>query len=132
MSTSFQNGQAFRFRLLANPTKKIDTKGGPDGLRRKGKRVPVPVEHLYKSLGRRAESFGFSVDQESTTVQAGYVYFKKSRSAGEQSALLRSVRYDGLLKVTDIALFKKGLASGIGPGKSHGFGLLSIASVGGD
>jgi len=41
VDASFEDGQSFRFRLMANPTRKIDTKSGPDGTRRNGKRVPV-------------------------------------------------------------------------------------------
>ncbi|MEW6230411.1 MAG: type I-E CRISPR-associated protein Cas6/Cse3/CasE, partial [Bacillota bacterium] len=40
---------------------------------------------------------------------------------------LRSVRYDGVLRVKDPTLFKKALFGGIGPGKAFGFGLLSVA-----
>jgi CRISPR associated protein len=42
-----------------------------------------------------------------------------------------AVRFDGVLVVTDPALFKTAVASGIGSGKASGFGLLSFAPLGG-
>lgn len=40
---------------------------------------------------------------------------------------LFSVRFDGILTVTDQALFRTTLEKGIGSAKGFGFGLLSIA-----
>ena len=118
-------GQKLRFRLVANPTRKIDTKSGPDGRRRNGKRVPVNYDELGEWLTRRAERGGFSVDEDSLAVQPGYVYVNKKRNGDGQR--LRSARYDGVLEVTDPARFRETLGRGIGPGKGFGFGLLSVA-----
>ncbi len=123
----FAEGQRLRFRLVANPTRKIDTKSGPDGCRRNGKRVPVPADQLHAWLARRAESAGFLVDACSTTVQQGYVYVNETRDSNGHR--LRSVRYDGILRVTGPGLFLAALASGIGSAKGFGFGLLSVARV---
>ncbi len=124
---SFAKGQRLRFRLVANPTRKIDTKSGPDGHRRHGKRVPVRTDHLYEWLARRAEPAGFSIVRDSTTVQPGYIYVSKTRDG--KGHRLRSVRYEGILEVTDPACFKETIFRGIGPGKAFGFGLLSVAPV---
>ena len=123
----FAEGHYFRFRLVANPTRKIDTKSEPDGRRRHGKRVPVASDRLLDWLTRRAGPAGFCIDEDSTTVQAGYIYVNKSGNASAQR--LRSVRYDGTLNVTDAAAFQNTLVSGIGPAKAFGFGLLSVAPV---
>jgi CRISPR system Cascade subunit CasE len=135
----YGKGQRLRFRLVANPTKKIDTMKkaerqsyAPEELRdkkgRHGKRVPVPVEQLLDWLLRRAQSGGFCVIQDSTSIQPGYIYVNKTRdgSAGQR---LRSVRYEGILEVTDAYKFRDALFRGIGPGKAFGFGLLSVAAV---
>jgi CRISPR system Cascade subunit CasE len=158
---SFVKGQRLRFRLLANPTKKIDTirqeerqRHTKEELRqiegRNGRRVPVPSseelrawreknpkgdERTFISLRlldwlaewrvRPDESPGFSIDNDSTTVQAGYVYVNKARD-GEGNRL-RSVRYQGVLQVTDPDKFRNTLLRGIGAGKAFGFGLLSVA-----
>jgi len=121
----FAEKQRLRFRLVANPTRKIDTKSGPDGCRRNGKRVPVPADQLHAWLARRADSAGFLVDECSTTVQQGYVYVKETRDGSGHR--FRSVRYDGILRVTDPDRFLAALESGIGSAKGFGFGLLSVA-----
>lgn len=123
----FAAGQLFRFRLMANPTRKVETKTGPDGRRRNGKRVPVFAHQLLDWLARRAERAGFALDADSVTVQAGYVYVGKAgNGAGER---LRSARYDGTLRITNVARFGDALAGGIGPAKGYGFGLLSVARL---
>jgi len=123
--TCFAKGEHFRFRLVANPTRKIDTKSGPDSKRRNGKRVPVPTEKLITWLASRAESAGFSIDEGNTTIQSGYVYMNKTRDGKGQR--LRAIRYDGTLSVIDPARFQETLIRGIGPAKAFGFGLLSLA-----
>lgn len=166
----FEKGQRLRFRLVANPTKKIDTikkekrqsctKEELKGVQgRHGKRVPVRAEELYKWLARWAAAAGFSISGDPVIVQPGYIYVSKpwtgqpcSRCGGpmkenregeevvcerEECGLrvrllrhrLRSVRYEGILTVTDPGRFEQTIACGIGPGKAFGFGLLSVASV---
>jgi CRISPR system Cascade subunit CasE len=133
---SFAEGRRLRFRLLANPTKKIDTIGKGERLGhtqeelrklkgRHGRRVPVDADQLYEWLAGKTESGGFSIDEGSTTVQPTYIYVNKTRNGDGQR--LRSVRYDGILKITDPARFQETLIRGIGPGKAFGFGLLSVA-----
>lgn len=134
----FSKEQRFRFRLVANPTKKICTIKKEERQKytkeerkekkgRHGKRVPVPSDLLYEWLARRAEPAGFSVDKEATTTQSGYVYVKLPCSDWQR---LRSVRYDGILKVTEPIRFQESIIRGIGPGKAFGFGLLSVAPEG--
>jgi len=121
----FVEGQRLCFRLVVNPTRKIDTKSGPDGRRRNGKRVPVPADQLHAWLARRAESAGFLVDECSTAVQQGYVYVNETQEGSGHR--LRSARFDGLLQVTNSDRFLSTLASGLGSAKAFGFGLLSLA-----
>lgn len=112
-----------RFRLLANATRKIDTKTGPDGRRRKGKRVPVRPERVLDWLLERAREAGFELDAGSVTVQTGYVGFRHPLL---KAANLFAARYDGLLTVTDPARFRAAVQGGIGPAKAFGFGLLTV------
>ncbi|MCD6416003.1 MAG: type I-E CRISPR-associated protein Cas6/Cse3/CasE [Planctomycetes bacterium] len=138
----FEMDQRLQFRLVANPTRKIDTKSGPNGRRRHGRRVPVPVDQLHEWLNRRAEPSGFALERL-TGIQPGYVYFRKpvhdevtkgaENAQGENAEQekrkgqrLRSARYDGILRITDPARFQQTLVSGIGPAKAFGFGLLSL------
>jgi len=138
----FTKGQSLRFRLVANPTRRLsghslEADGQPIKEDWVGKRVPVPTDQLFEWLARRVESAGFSVNKDSTTVQPGYLYFKKPRKQNDEpedeqkdeQSRLRSVRYDGVLKVADPARFHRTLVRGIGPGKAFGFGLLSVAPV---
>jgi CRISPR system Cascade subunit CasE len=123
----FRGEQRLRFRLVANPTRKIGTNSGPDGRRDNGQRVPVRTDQFYEWLCKRAAPAGFSVTEDSTTIQPGYVYVKKPCNGDSQR--LRSVRYDGTLDVTDPHRFRETLMRGIGPAKGFGFGLLSVAPV---
>lgn len=124
---SFGEHQRLRFRLVANPTRKIDTKTAPDGTRRNGRRVPVSYDGLSDWLARKAKTGGFSVADDLLTLQTGYVYVADNKRTDAKR--LWSVRYDGILNVMDPTRFQVMLASGIGPGKAFGFGLLSIAPV---
>lgn len=119
----FRSGDRMRFRLLANATRKIDTKTGPDGRRRKGKRVPVRPERVLDWLLERAREAGFELDAGSVTVQTGYVGFRHPLL---KAANLFAARYDGLLTVTDPARFRAAVQGGIGPAKAFGFGLLTV------
>ncbi len=122
--------ERLKFRLEANPTKRLrqdsrEKDGQLVKLESVCKRVPVANDQLDKWLERRAEPAGFHVEQL-TSVQAGYVYISRN---GDNGKNLRSVRYDGVLKITDPPSFQKALAAGIGPGKAFGFGLLSVTPL---
>jgi len=125
----FTKGQRLRFRLVANPTRRLSkhsrqADGQPVQDKWIGKRVPVPAEQLLDWLTRQSERAGFSIDKGLTTIQPGYIYVKKPGGEGQR---LRSVRYDGVLDVVDPARFQEALACGVGPAKAFGFGLLSVA-----
>lgn len=125
----FAEGQRLPFRLLANPTRRLSrhslgADGQPIDANDVGKRVPVRDDHLVDWLVRRAESWAV-IDEDCTTVQPGYVYFNKERNG--QGQRLRSVRYDGILTVTNPDKLQIAIAQGIGSAKGFGFGLLSVA-----
>ncbi len=145
---SFGAKTCLRFRLVANPTRKVATiprakRSDVKEPGRHGRRVPVPGtdEALKEWLERRAEPgarsgkapfahrprAGFRL-QRIDRIQCGYVYMCKThdRSRGQR---LRSVRYDGVLEVTDADGFRNTVIRGIGPAKSFGFGLLSVAPL---
>ncbi len=124
----FTERQHLRFRLVANATRKIDTKSGPDGRKRNGRRVPVSPDCLSDWLASRAEQSGFSIEN-STSVRPGYIYANKTPDG--EGHRLYSVRYEGILNVTDPVRFQNAIIHGIGPGKAYGFGLLSVAPLAG-
>lgn len=133
----FIEGQHLKFRLAANPTRRL-SKNSPDAKDESvGKRVPVPTDQLFDWLDIKAGKSGFAINKDSTAVQPGYVYFKKFRKQNDKSKIekngeqsrLRSVRYEGALEVIDAETFRNTLINGIGSGKAFGFGLLSVAPV---
>lgn len=130
-SPSFDKGQRLRFRLLANPTRRLSPRSrGPDGKPVQhgiGKRVPVPNDQLASWLIRRAKNGGFMADEAYLTIQPGYVYVRKESAKSGQR--LRCCRYEGLLTVTDIEQFRRTIIQGIGPAKAFGFGLLTVARL---
>lgn len=126
-----EKGQRLKFRLMANPTKKIDTKSRPEGNRRNGKRIPVAHDKLKDWLTCKGEEGGFKFGVEDVSVQSGYIYFDKAKRDDDkpQKGRLLSARFDGVLEITNADSFRETLCRGIGPGKAFGFGLLSIAPV---
>jgi CRISPR-associated protein Cas6/Cse3/CasE subtype I-E len=83
-------------------------------------------DHLSGWLVRRAESWAI-IDENCTTIQPGYVYVNKESTG--QGQRLSSVRYDGILTVTDPEQFQAAVVQGIGSAKGFGFGLLSVAPL---
>lgn len=132
----FEAGQQYRFRLLANPTKKTGSlkKEERQALSkielkekkgRHGKRVFVEDKDLVAWLTKRAEGAGFSCDVKPEDIRPGFIYVTLSDS-GQR---LRSVLYEGALEITDAENFHAALIGGIGPAKAFGFGLLSVMPV---
>jgi CRISPR system Cascade subunit CasE len=70
---------------------------------------------------------GFRLEKLSL-MQPGWAWFNKTGKTRDRQRL-RSVRYEGILEITDASAFRKTLSSGIGPAKAFGFGLLSIAPL---
>jgi CRISPR system Cascade subunit CasE len=114
-------GRVLRFRLRANPTRKVDTKSGPDGEHRNGRRVPVKgVVEQVEWLARKAEAGGFALLQASVAATGAA---ELVRSGGR---VFQGVLFEGRLEVVDPVRFREVLANGVGPGKAFGFGLLSV------
>jgi CRISPR system Cascade subunit CasE len=143
---AISSGHLLRFRLRANPTRKIHIKpDDPRGGRQTGKngmRVPVREEELPNWLARKGSQHGFRIvesrhqpDPISGSEQRG----SKSTSHGGDSSnthdrqrlIHQAVVFDGVLEVIDAARFQETLRSGIGSAKAYGFGLLSVAGYGG-
>lgn len=114
-----EDGVKLRFSLVANPTRKIDTKTGPDGLRRNGRRVPLRGEALDNWLIRQGTQNGFVVMQAET--KPPRFIFPPTRDT--QIGVVH-VLFEGKLCVTDCRLFCAALIRGIGPGKAYGAGLM--------
>lgn len=136
-------GQRLRFRLRANPAKRVSAKNQRLGAVMAGKRVGLVTEaQQIRWLLRKGENGGFRIpgqwvdadDLETPgtdqlpnfsvdVVPEGRDRNGKPGHGGEFLA----VRFDGTLIVTEAQRFEVTVAEGIGPGKAFGFGLLSLA-----
>jgi CRISPR system Cascade subunit CasE len=123
-SPAFVQGQQLRFRLKANPIKTIkDEKGRTNGKGEiKSCRVPlIKEEEQIEWLSRKLE--GVATLGEVVIRSRENIYFRKGNRAGKVVA----VTFEGLLQVQNDSAFIDMVASGIGPAKGLGCGMLSLA-----
>jgi CRISPR system Cascade subunit CasE len=116
----FSEGQLLNFRLRANPVKRdADT----------GKRLGLLEEEDQREwLDRKGQRNGFRVVR-CHVIPEGLKKFDKRSGGTERKVTLASVRYEGVLQVTDPAALLEAMEGGIGPAKAFGFGLLSLAKA---
>ncbi len=121
MEDMFQEGSAFAFSLLANTTTgNIERYGN----KRRRYLLKTPEEKL-SWLNRRAEQNGFMVVNATVNVQKTLrSTIDISKQTGNFS--LVGTAFEGVLKITDPALFKAAFRKGIGQGKAYGFGMLML------
>jgi CRISPR system Cascade subunit CasE len=134
---SLQGGSRLKFRLRANPTRKIETKSLPDGTKRNGRRVELHTEEeQIRWLRDKELRAGFKLlsvrlrsDVPSVQVRPEGKTFGWHGDGGEKRRRLTfaSVLFEGELVIVDSEKFCAALAAGIGTGKAYGFGLLSLA-----
>lgn len=118
---AIESGRRFRFRLLANPSKKVANGG------RNSRRVALLDEAQQRDwLRRRAERGGFELPVDDGLLIAPKRPLGKG-GKGRPGLHVRPVLYEGLLTVTDADAFRQTLIAGIGPAKAYGCGLLSVA-----
>jgi CRISPR system Cascade subunit CasE len=133
-------GSVLRFKLVANPTRKIGTKTGADGRKNNGKRVELRSEEEWLAwLERKAGQSGFRLKAVRAAAHVPDVRSGRElratglekRTDGSPSRLtFYGVAFEGRLEVVDTALFHAALQAGIGSGKAYGYGLLSLAPGG--
>lgn len=127
-------GVRLRFRLRANPTRRlpllIENRVGKE----RGKRVEIfGEEDQLDWLRRKGEQHGFRllaarVSPNVLNARAnpeGKVIGWRDRS--EPPMKFGSVLFEGELEITNAGDFRDALRNGIGSGKAYGFGLLSVA-----
>jgi len=151
----FRVGQRLRFRLRANPTKKVRLVAGhpPRGVPgRNGKRVALLKEDdqiawLVRQGKEHPESDGAlrgggfrpvtvrPVPPRDEPVyglgsaSAGWAFGHKTddRTGTTHALTFHGVVFEGHLEVTHAERFADAVRHGVGPGKACGFGLLSVA-----
>ena len=117
-SPTFKRGDAFKFRLRANPV-----------VTRDGKRYGlIRDESLLEWLGKKEQNFGARFCSMSV-IDEGYVTGSKGNHEGQHRMSLKVARFEGVLEVGDPPKFNAVFAAGIGPAKAFGCGLISLARV---
>lgn len=118
---AFVRDKVLRFRLRANPTKRV---------KETGKRQGILGEEAQKNwLRRQGQQNGFEVIDVNVSDE-GFARDKSKEAGGSKHDMtLLSVRFDGLLRVTDPDAFRQAIGKGVGSAKGFGFGLLSVAPV---
>ncbi len=127
----FHPGQLLRFRLQANPTIKRKREG-----RKNSNRVPLKREEKQLAwLIRKGEQHGFQIPTSSDGVplvrvaRIGEQRGRIHRDNQRHPFTLYVVQFDGILRVTDPDALARAVIQGIGPAKSFGCGLLSLAPI---
>lgn len=143
----FRVGQTLRFRLTANPTFRPKKEDGSDGERRGLYREHERLDWL----ARQSTRCGFVLPRVRTTMKRNgepLIFRGHSHSElmldlpscqvidlndgrrfplSDRKIQFSAARFDGVLQVSNIALFAHALENGIGSAKGFGFGLLSVA-----
>jgi CRISPR-associated protein Cas6/Cse3/CasE subtype I-E len=121
----FRTGDVIRFRIRANPTKKV--KGGGSN----GKRVrvnPTFEDHLKWLSCKLEKAAEPNICIE--TFVPGWSYGWRTKHETDTGAHMRmvwwSVLFEGAFRLRDPRALKRLIESGIGSGKAFGFGLLSV------
>jgi CRISPR system Cascade subunit CasE len=148
---SIRNGQTYQFRLVANP---VVSRRAIRAERGSSKRLPhlttlqqaswLVGKEAYAEAGvdlpdfiaqadsTRAERSGFEVcrvddDGSLQLVVSDSKVVKFPQGASRRTITLATVRYDGILRVTDADRLRHALTFGMGHGKGFGCGLLTLA-----
>ena len=119
MLASLGHGVAVRYRILANPSKRAG-KSDP----RAGKIIAVPAADRQAWWAAKAATHGLDVQSVVVTQTPTII---GTKSVGGHRVQHASARFDGFGIVTDPDALGAAIRSGVGRGKSHGCGLLSLA-----
>ena len=126
-------GRTFRFRLLANPTRKIARFSDTGTRLRQGSRVDLRRDADRLSwLARKGSQHGFQLAQLANgQADAVDVLLRSApRQTGHKEGIritVAGVLFDGRLVIDDADRVRDAVVNGVGPGKAFGFGLLSLA-----
>ena len=119
-------GTTWHFRLVANPTYTVKEPGSKERGRVK---AHVSINHQKQWLLQRAETKGFSIQENTLHVtNSQWINIKRYQVNGKNISL-KSVTFEGILTVTDQEKFIDTLTHGIGREKAFGMGMLTIMST---
>lgn len=134
--TGFLDGSAYRFSLVANPTRKVRAFTADGARAKQGKRQFIthredrpgpdgkPHGGLLSWLARKAETGGFLLPDLPgvRTIPRPRAFFNKGGKLG----LHGGVEFQGHLRVTDPGKFREAVVHGLGSAKAFGFGMLVL------
>ncbi len=132
-----RQGMRLRFRLRANPTKRVSERNTEQDARWHGKRIELRREADQLAwLERKAHECGFVLlgvqlagadlpDLRITDTP------KQHGQRDNQRLSFGVALFEGQLTVVDTAHFHQALRAGVGSAKAYGFGLLSVALLSG-
>jgi CRISPR system Cascade subunit CasE len=123
---SLQAGQAWAFRLTANPVRN-GRLPHRDGTRRVGH---VTVDQQREWLLSRAERAGFRIVTAGDSGEPDVTVHQRHTHTFHRDGrrvTLRVATYDGRLEVTDPDALRTVLTAGIGHARAYGCGLLTLA-----
>lgn len=132
-------GDVWAFRLTANPVHSIRRKEGEPTKRT----AHITPRHQMSWLLQRQQEAGFAIVEkpaERRLLPAGDEYhllvrdrrdlrFHKEEHGRRHTVSLTAVTFEGHLRVTDPAMLRRTLTSGLGKGKAYGCGLMTLAPV---
>ena len=115
-----ENGKAYTFRTVLNPTYSVFKPG-----EKRGKVFPeITVAQQISYLERQAEKNGFILVKDNYEItNRNFVVLKK---AGSRPVKLSQVAFEGRLIVSDKEKFLAALTNGIGREKAYGCGLMTV------
>ncbi|MBL8932308.1 MAG: type I-E CRISPR-associated protein Cas6/Cse3/CasE [Kineosporiaceae bacterium] len=120
-------GQAWHFRLTANPTH--------SGRRRPGASTQrfghVTVEQQATWLVSRSPGWGFAIPEAKDSAPMSLVHQRAVRTFQRKEArvTVTTVVFEGTLEVTDPQLLRQALIGGMGHAKAYGCGLMTLAPI---
>lgn len=133
---SLSNGTRLRFRLRANPTRRVSQQSANEKSNGYGKRVEIyEEEKQIEWLQRKGEQNGFRLLTVRANPGVHNVHARPEakaigwRDRSQPPMKFGAVLFEGQIEILDAAKFVEALSKGIGSGKAYGFGLLSIAKI---
>ena len=133
LSFALSEGQILRFRVRCNPVKSIKDKRRGTVTRNgttytRSVRVPIIDEdEQCQWLKKKFKGVG-ALLQGVNIIQESPLYFRKHKE--KRSGKIQPVLFEGMLRVQSADLFiEEALKKGVGPAKSFGMGLVSLAAI---
>ena len=127
-------GMWLRFRLRANPIKTIKDERQRTDSKGNIKRSRVPLIHEEEQIAWIQRKLADAVEFDSIQVtKEAPIFFRKQRDKAnrqlDHSGKIQTVCFEGIFKVKDSEALQNSILAGVGPAKSFGCGMLSIAPV---